>query len=222
MSTVSVILVAGGTGSRMQAAIPKQYLQLSGKPIAQYSFDILRKQPEVKEVIVVCDPAYRSLFPGATFAMPGKRRQDSVFNGLQKVSQDSEFICIHDAARPFIQDVFFKEVLQAAKEYDAAVIGTPVKFTVKEADAEGLVKHTLNRDHIWEIQTPQMIRASLLKEGFDYVNRHQLTVTDDVLIVELLGKPVKLVRGDYRNLKITTPEDLVIAQSILDAGFHES
>lgn len=215
---ISAILLAGGIGTRMNSQKPKQFLHLAEKPIARYSFDIFFAMSEIDEIIVVCLPEYRDLFEvpsnkRLTFAWPGERRQDSVYNGLMKASQDSHFICIHDAARPFIDEALVRRALDAGLIHGAATVGMPVKFTVKQSDKHHFVHSTPDRAYIWEIQTPQVIRKDLLHEGFDYANQNQLTVTDDVSLVELLGKEVKLVEGSHINLKITVPTDLMIAQN---------
>jgi len=222
MEKISVILLAGGKGARMQSAVPKQFLSLKEKPIALISFDFFSSRPEVSEIIVVCDPNYRSLFElrdtnkQLYFADPGERRQDSVFNGLTKTSNDSHYVCVHDAARPFVKESFFKSVIEEAKRHGAAAVGMPVKYTVKATDTRQFVQGTLNRELIWEIQTPQVIATPLLKECFTHIIAENLTVTDDVSIVELMQKPVKLVQGCYTNIKITTPEDLSFAHLILE------
>ncbi len=218
--SLSVVLLAGGAGSRMAGDIPKQYRMLGGKPIALHSFELFMSLPEVSEVVVVCHPDYRDMFCAAgvsvLFAMPGERRQDSVYNGIQQVSSDSELVCVHDSARPFVTRRMVLAAIEAAQEYGAATVGVPVKPTIKKAYANQLVECTLDRSQLWEIQTPQIIRTALLKAAFAHAIAHQLPVTDDVSLVEAYGLPVKLVQGDYYNLKITTPDDLIIAETFLD------
>lgn len=219
--SVSVILLAGGIGKRMNHPIPKQYLNLHHKPIARYSFELFLSLPEIAELIIVCVPDARHYFhlPESSipilFADPGPRRQDSVWNGLQAISSSSELVCIHDSARPFIDKLLVKRVLEAGYLHGAATVGMPVKFTLKEHDGSCMVKQTLNRSHIWEIQTPQVIRIPLIKQGFHHAQKHEITVTDDVSLVELLNHPVKLVEGSHMNIKITSPEDLLVAEGLL-------
>lgn len=220
MST-SLILLAGGQGSRMQNSVAKQYLSLHNKPLILHSFDLLIQMEEFDEVIVVCSPEHRSLFHNPTqkrltFALPGERRQDSVYNGLQACSPHSSFICTHDGARPFVTKAMTRAVLAAAKETGAATVGMPVRFTVKEADHTNHVKATPDRSTIWEIQTPQVIARDLLVAGFRHALDRGLTVTDDVSLAELIGKKVKLVKGSYENIKITVPSDLIIAETLYD------
>lgn len=213
---VSAILLAGGISKRMRSSTPKQYLTLKHKPIALHSFDIFKKVAEIKEIIVVCEPSYQPLFPGARFALPGDRRQDSVFHGLQNIDSQAELVCIHDAARPLITTDMIGRVLHAGSLYGAATVGMPIKYTIKETQEDNFVKSTLDRTKMWEIQTPQVIKPHLLQEGFKIIREKNLTVTDDVSIVELLGHPVKIVEGSYGNLKITVAEDMFLAERLLD------
>lgn len=221
MDQVSVILLCGGQGSRMNTATPKQFLAINQKMIARYSFDVFKDMPEIAEIVVVCDLPYRHHFSmdklsiPLNFAAPGARRQDSVFNGLNALKKNPALVCIHDAARPFINSQLVQRVIHAAKEHGAATAGMPVKFTIKEHDGNLFVKNTPDRSKYWEIQTPQIIRTEMLKQGFEYITNNNLDVTDDVSLVEYLGYPVKLVEGSYTNIKITTPEDLSFAEFLL-------
>ncbi|XP_057493624.1 2-C-methyl-D-erythritol 4-phosphate cytidylyltransferase, chloroplastic-like isoform X2 [Actinidia eriantha] len=201
--SVSVILLAGGKGKRMGASMPKQYLPLLGQPIALYSFYTFSKMIEVKEIIVVCDPSYEDIFEDTKekiqvdlkFTLPGKERQDSVYSGLQAVDLKSELVCIHDSARPLVTSGDVKQVLKDGWLNGAAVLGVPVKATIKE-----------------------VIKPELLKKGFELVNREGLEVTDDVSIVEHLKHPVYITEGSYTNIKVTTPDDLLLAERILNTS----
>lgn len=220
--TVSVILLCGGQGTRMQKAIPKQFLAINQKLIAHYSFEIFKSLPEVAEIAVVCDSPYRHHFSQdhcsvpLHFAPAGIRRQDSVFNGLNALKKNAPLICIHDSARPLIDSKLVRRVIDAAQEHGAATAGMPLKFTLKEHDGSHYVKNTPDRSKYWEIQTPQIIRTEMLKKGFEYVNNHKLDVTDDVSLVEQMGLSVKLVEGSYSNIKITTPDDFLFAEFLLN------
>ncbi|XP_057493623.1 2-C-methyl-D-erythritol 4-phosphate cytidylyltransferase, chloroplastic-like isoform X1 [Actinidia eriantha] len=224
--SVSVILLAGGKGKRMGASMPKQYLPLLGQPIALYSFYTFSKMIEVKEIIVVCDPSYEDIFEDTKekiqvdlkFTLPGKERQDSVYSGLQAVDLKSELVCIHDSARPLVTSGDVKQVLKDGWLNGAAVLGVPVKATIKEANSESYVVRTLDRKTLWEMQTPQVIKPELLKKGFELVNREGLEVTDDVSIVEHLKHPVYITEGSYTNIKVTTPDDLLLAERILNTS----
>ncbi|XP_010523433.1 PREDICTED: 2-C-methyl-D-erythritol 4-phosphate cytidylyltransferase, chloroplastic isoform X2 [Tarenaya hassleriana] len=207
----------------MGMSIPKQYLPLLGQPIAVYSFFTFSRMNEVKEIVVVCDPFYRDVFEDAQelvdidlkFALPGKERQDSVYNGLQEVDLNSELVCIHDSARPLVTTEDVEKVLKDGSVVGAAVLGVPAKATIKEANSESFVVKTLDRKTLWEMQTPQVIKPELLKRGFELVNKEALEVTDDVSIVEHLKHPVYITEGSYTNIKVTTPDDLLLAERIL-------
>lgn len=215
---ISAILLAGGMGTRMESTIPKQFLKLHQKPVACYSFEIFLQMTEIDEVVVVCSSEFRELFISdskpVVFALPGERRQDSVFNGLQASSYD--LLCIHDAARPFIDKNLVSKVLVAGQQYGAAAAAVPIKFTIKEVDAHQFVKKTPDRAHIWEIQTPQVLHREILIQGFEQANQNKILVTDDVSLAELIHKQVKLVEGSHTNIKITVPSDLGIAQQFLE------
>lgn len=220
---ISVILLAGGTGSRLPSPVPKQFLSLNGKQIIQYSLDVFAEIAQVTEIVIVCAPEYRSLFTTSSinpkiklsFALPGARRQDSVYHGLSALAIPPSLVCVHDAARPLITPSLVQDIANAAEIHGAATAAVPVKSTIKESNHLNQVMRTLDRSLLWEIQTPQIIRYALLKQGFDYAIKHNITVTDDVSLAELIGAPVQLVMGSYQNIKITTPEDLLIAKAYL-------
>lgn len=209
MMKISVILLCGGKGVRLGSPIPKQYLPLAGKPIARYSFDQLSGYGEM---IVVAHPEWRNLFneEGVLFAEPGMRRQDSVYNGLQQASGD--WILVHDAARPFATKEDIDKLLKEAFKVGAACLASPVKNTLKFADADLNVLHTPDRSTLWEIETPQVVRKDILLKGFEKAHRENLTVTDDVSLAELVLAPVKLVQGKHGNVKITTTHDFAWAE----------
>ncbi|PXF46698.1 2-C-methyl-D-erythritol 4-phosphate cytidylyltransferase, chloroplastic [Gracilariopsis chorda] len=220
---VSVILLAGGTGSRMKADRPKQFLELAGKTVVEHSLMLFGLMPEVKQLILVLDKSYRDQFLKyrnmldceLAFADPGNERQDSVYNGLCAVSEGANLVCVHDSARPLVSEENIRDVLRDGAEYGAAVLGVPSKATIKESADGRFVLRTIPRQRLWEIQTPQVIRPGLLLQGFEKVRRENLAVTDDVSIIEQLGEQVKITLGEYTNIKLTTPEDMDIAEAIL-------
>lgn len=213
---VSVILLAGGKGKRMQSASPKQFLPLKEKAVALHSLEVLQQLKEVKEIIVVCAPEWRHIFHDLPvhFALPGQERQDSVYNGFLATNPSTDWVCIHDSARPFITAPMIQDLFHKVGTLKAASLAMPVKNTIKQTTTADRVAATLDRSLIWEIQTPQLIKREVLKAGFNFAKENGLSVTDDVSLAELIGETVQLVRGNYSNLKITTPEDLAFAEWI--------
>lgn len=224
---ISAILLAGGSGTRMRAQPgldPKQFLGIQGKPLALYSFDILCAYPFL-EIIIVCEPEYFHLFQAPPHislkrADPGNRRQDSVFNGLKCTQETAELVCIHDCARPLLTYADLVRVIAAAEKTGAAVLGSPVKNTIKECDEKTHVTRTLDRTRLWEIYTPQVARVSLLKEGYTIVDAGRYSVTDDMSLIELTGHPVELVAGSSLNIKVTFPEDLLLVDALIALSSH--
>lgn len=217
---LSVILLAGGTGKRMGSTLPKQFLPLGGKPIALHSFSFFASFPFVSEIIVVCDPAHEPLFPKSSqctvlFARPGKERQDSVASGLEKVSSKNAFVAIHDSARPFVKEIDFPVLYDEARKHAGAVSAVRVKNTIKQSDAQECILQTISRENLWEIHTPQILNTALFKESLQLCKNKQIFVTDDASALEHAGHRVKLVSGSYHNIKITTQEDLVFSEYLL-------
>ena len=150
------------------------------------------------------------------FALPGKERQDSVFNGLSEVRDGAALAAIHDSARPLVSLDDARRCFQDAMEHGAAVLAVKCKATVKEANDDLSIAKTLDRSKLWEMQTPQVIKPEILKEGFKLVNEKGYEVTDDVSIVEFMGRRVQITEGSYVNIKVTTPEDMFIAERLMN------
>lgn len=207
----------------MKADCPKQFIPLAGMPVIEYSLDLFASMLEVSQIVLVADLQHRERFARhidllgskLTFAMPGKERQNSVFNGLMMVREGASLACIHDSARPLVTVESVRHVLEDARKHGAAVLGVPSKATIKESEDGQFVLRTIPRNRLWEIQTPQVVEPELLNQGFEKVKKEGLEVTDDVSIIEQLGKPVKITLGEYTNIKLTTPEDLNVAELIL-------
>lgn len=233
---VGFVLLAGGTGSRMKANMPKQFLTLKEVPVLHHSLDLFLEKLQASatangksgppQVVLVMDPKYQpdyqpivDKFEGRlAFANPGKERQGSVENGLNKLVElsECEYVAVHDSARPLVTVEEIENVVRDAKEYGAAVLGVPCKATIKESEDGSLILRTIPRARLWEVHTPQVIKIEILKKGFEKVEKENIEVTDDVSIVEAMGLPVKLTLGEYTNLKITTPEDMDVATAILN------
>lgn len=223
IKNVAVVLLAGGKGKRMKSNVPKQFLPLLGRPVFLRSLDIFQNMKNiVSNIIIVLDESYRDEYKDIVngdkrikWADPGAERQDSVFNGLSQVDDECSLVAIHDAARPLVTEDEIMSVLKDAKKHGAAVLGVPMKATVKESVDGEFVLRTVPRSSLWEVHTPQVSTKSLFLRGFDNVKAKNLEVTDDVSVIEALGLPVKLTLGQYTNIKLTTPDDLQVASQIL-------
>ena len=221
MSNVAVILGAGN-GTRMKCEQSKLLLKIKGKTVIERSVEAFLNISDIDEVIVVARQqdidTFISLLPDGrvSFAIGGDTRQQSVYNAIQTIDDD-ELIAIHDGARPFVTEEILKRGLQKVKETGACVIGMPSKDTVKLSDEEGYVKETPNRKCVWTIQTPQIFSYSLIREAHDSIRQKDMSkITDDAMVVEQeTGAKVALAEGSYQNIKITTPEDLDIAEAFL-------
>lgn len=230
MEKVVAIVPAAGAGKRLGLGINKAFAILRGAPLIVHCLAMLARTELVSEAIVVLAPAEvdegRTLLAGyqAEYfaALPikvvagGKERQDSVANALAAVPDDAAYIAVHDGARPFAGRAVFERTLAAAKEQGAAIAVVPVKNTIKVVDASGVVVDTPMRSTLVAVQTPQIFRASLLKEAYAALAAKPAAVTDDASVVELLGHKVVVAQGRYENIKITTPEDLVLAEHFLE------
>lgn len=221
------IVLSAGRGSRMKSDIQKQYLNVAGKPVIYYSLKQFEDFPEIDEVILITGEAeleycreqivekyglkkVKKIVPG------GKERYHSVYQGLCAVEK-CDYVFIHDGARPFLDGTILKRVMEAVRENDACVVGMPVKDTIKIADETQFANTTPDRSRVWMIQTPQVFYYPLIKKAHDQLMQQEVSgITDDAMVLErMTGKQVKLVEGSYRNIKITTPEDLLIAEAFL-------
>lgn len=222
----TAIVLAAGQGKRMGTKIQKQYLEIQGKPILYYSLRAFEKSELIDEIVLVvgvgqkeyCKREIISNFEFKkvkTIVEGGEERYHSVANGLQEV--DEGYVFIHDGARPFINEEILQRVYNEVTVHKACVVGMPVKDTIKIADANGFADITPDRNLLWQIQTPQAFEASIIKEAYKKLMEcNTIKVTDDAMVVEqMLGYKVKLVLGSYENIKITTPDDLKIAENFL-------
>ena len=220
----TAIVLAAGQGKRMGTKVQKQYLEISGKPVLFYSLDAFQRSNIIDEIILVVgenqeDYCKKEIVEkyGITklskIVKGGSERYYSVWNGLQAMSEDG-YVFIHDGARPFVTEEILSRVYDAVQTEKACVVGMPVKDTIKIADDNKFAKETPNRNYVWMVQTPQVFEKSLVKEAYSLLMEQEIIqVTDDAMVVEkMLNRNVKLVEGSYENIKITTPEDLKIAE----------
>jgi 2-C-methyl-D-erythritol 4-phosphate cytidylyltransferase len=217
---VTAIVVAAGAGLRM-GGIDKLFADVGGMPLLARTLAAFEACPSVDQIILVASEANLDRcwklvksygFKKVTELVPGgARRQDSVQQGLDQV-KDSRWVLIHDGVRPFIDDAVIAAGIEAAREHGAAVAAVPVKDTIKVVNAEHLVRNTPRRETLWAAQTPQVFRIDVIRAAYRDAFGD---VTDDAMLLERLGQPVKVYQGSYENIKITTPEDLDLAECIL-------
>ena len=209
----------------MRTSVKKPYLNLGDKPILVHTIGVFDNNPVIDTISVIVDDAdlefcqSRIIAPNAfqkvgDLVVGGLTRQASVFNGLQSLPTDVDCVIVHDGVRPFVTDEVIFACIEAADEFGAAVAAVPVKDTVKVASADGFIVDTPDRAKLWAVQTPQAFRASVLLDAHALAQREGVTATDDAMLVEQLGFRVKIVSGSDANLKITTPDDLIIAEAL--------
>lgn len=224
----TAIILAAGKGKRMRSDIPKQYLEVNGNTILYYTLKQFEESNIIDEIIVVTgseDKEYcqkeiidRYRFRKVTELVEGgKERYHSVYNGLQKVSEETEYVFIHDGARPFITQEILERAWEGVKEFKACVVGMPVKDTIKIVNETQQVKDTPDRSRVWMVHTPQVFEKTLIQTAYEkIISQKDDTITDDAMVVEkTLNYPIQLIEGSYQNIKITTPEDLEIAKLYL-------
>ncbi|GAA0087159.1 2-C-methyl-D-erythritol 4-phosphate cytidylyltransferase [Clostridium sp. CTA-7] len=221
---ISAIILAGGKGKRMSSKISKQYIELKGKPILYYTLTKFINCKEVDNVILVLpkdeiefckkEILERYSLKVDMIVEGGKERQDSVFNALMEIN-DSEIILIHDGARPFTSEKTIKDGIKYAKLYGAAAPGVTPKDTIKIVDENGFSKHTPDRKDLFAIQTPQVFKLEVIKECHKKIKEENISVTDDTMVVEHYNNKVYLYNGEYTNIKVTTPEDLILAEKLV-------
>ena len=221
----SVVIVSAGKGSRMKADINKQFLKLGNKEVIAHTIDKFYNNKNIGEIIVVIREDEAEFFQqniidrygykNIKIAFGGKERQDSVYNGLKIVNINCEVVLIHDGARPFVNNKIIEDSIKCAKECNCAIVGVPVKDTIKIVDDENNVCDTPNRSTLWSIQTPQVFKYSLIMNAHEKAKKDNYYGTDDSMLMEYFGYNVKVVEGSYNNIKITTPEDLKIGEEIL-------
>jgi 2-C-methyl-D-erythritol 4-phosphate cytidylyltransferase/2-C-methyl-D-erythritol 2,4-cyclodiphosphate synthase len=219
---VSAIIAAGGRGARFGSDRPKQLLLLGGRPILQRTIDAFAQCPTITDIVVALPvdvladpPAFlKSVAKPIELVEGGARRQDSVANAFRRVEDRAELIAIHDAARPFVSDSLIQRTVAAAMRHGAAIAALPSRDTVKRGDSEQMIAATLPRQEIFLAQTPQVFRTEVLRSALALSNA-DADATDESVLAEKAGHRVRLVEGDPRNLKITTPDDLAMAESLL-------
>lgn len=226
---VNVVIVAAGKGTRLQSELPKPFLSIAGKPILVHTLRRFAPIEAVRRVVVVvaaerealCQEVLHTHGPWPqpiTIVHGGAERQDSVRNGLATLEPQCEIVVIHDAARPFISVEAIQRSIDAAAEAGSAVVATPARDTIKRADAQHTIRETVSRHDLWLAQTPQTFQVEVIRAAHRWAQQQDIAGTDDATLVEQMGRPVRIVPGDALNFKITTPDDLALAQAVLQAS----
>ena len=221
---VAAIVAAGGTGSRLGRKTHKPFVRLAGRPLLCWTLRALEASRLVERIVLVVHPddirpagrmvrRFRLRKVGRIVA-GGSSRSDSVWRGIQALPAGTEWVLVHDGARPLVSPALVEETLKAAREHGAAIAAVPVVPTIKQAEG-GWVTRTLDRTHLWAVQTPQAFRLGLLRKAHERGRARKIRPTDDAALVEAMGRPVRIVLGSERNLKVTTPEELLIAGALL-------
>ncbi|GAX61780.1 4-diphosphocytidyl-2-methyl-D-erithritol synthase [Candidatus Scalindua japonica] len=223
---VSVIMPAAGLSLRMGAGVRKPFIMIGEKPIFFYTLEKFCKLERVKEIIFVVNEKDRSTviekwsdalkeYKVTKIVTGGERRMDSIYNGLSHLDPDTEIVLIHDAVRPLVKSGEIEAVIKSAEEKGAAILASPMKLTVKQVNSNLEIIKTIPRHDLWMAQTPQGFKRDLLVNAYDGVKGTNEEFTDDAEVVEKAGHTVGIVSGSYDNIKITTREDLKLAESLL-------
>jgi len=220
---VGAIIPAAGRGKRIGASVPKQFLEIQGRPLLHHTLTVFASCKLIDYVVLVMPRAdvdemgedwlnkyeiVRKVVVG------GEQRQDSVYNGFSSLEEGTDIVVVHDGVRPFTTPQMITATVEAAQQHGAAITAIPVSDTVKQA-ADGFVKQTVSRDGLWRVQTPQAFQCGLLQQAFKKAKKDSYYGTDEGSLVEYLGERVKIVPGSELNIKITRKEDLVLGESLL-------
>lgn len=222
--SVIAIVPAAGAGRRFGQNDSKAFYFLGGKPLIVWTIKALESVNEIKEII----PVFRkediqrgeevfkryNLSKIKKIATGGKERQDSVYNALKLINDKTCIVLIHDGVRPFIEKDLVESTIKGLKDFDGVVLGIPVKDTIKEVE-EGIVRRTLERNYLWAIQTPQVFVFKKLSEAYEMSLKDGFYSTDDSSLLERYGGKIKVIMGSYKNIKITTPEDIIFAEYLV-------
>lgn len=220
-----VIIVAAGTGSRMNKDINKQFIKLNNKEIIVHTIDKFYNNDSIDDIVVVIKESEEEYFinnvikkygfDNIKITYGGNERQDSVHNGIKELDKNCDVVIVHDGARPFVTDDIIKNSIEGAKKHNAVVVGVKVKDTIKIVGEDGNIIDTPNRSYLWSVQTPQVFKYEVITKAYEDAYNGNYYGTDDAMLVERIGYNVKMIEGSYDNIKITTQEDLKFGEQIL-------
>lgn len=223
---ISAIILAGGKGKRMNSKVSKQFIEIKDKPVIYYTIKKFNENKNIDNIVVVLPKDEVDYFKENVLkkymlkvdkiVIGGAERQDSVYNGLKSLEQDSvDIVLIHDGARPFISDRIIEEGINYAAVYGASAPGVMPKDTIKIKSEEGFSINTPKRETLMAIQTPQVFKFNEILKCHEKIKEDKILVTDDTMVVEQYGYNVYLYEGEYTNIKITTPEDLILGEKLI-------
>lgn len=224
----AAIIVAAGKSTRMGPNVDKLFLEVAGRPVVAHTWQCFADAKCIDEILLVVRDGMQSAFAELAekfhlqksfrLVAGGAERQDSVWNGLQALSGQTEIVAIQDAARPCTSEALIAATIEAAREVGAAVAAQPMTDTIKESSSGKLIERTLDRARLWAVQTPQTFRLEVIKRALTEVRQRGVLVTDDTAACELIRQPVKLVASASPNPKVTVPSDLVYVETLLRAA----
>jgi 2-C-methyl-D-erythritol 4-phosphate cytidylyltransferase len=222
----AALIPAAGRGQRMGLEIEKQFLRLGGKPLLGYTLEQFEATPMIDRVVVIV-PAGREAFCYQEVVVPGRlrkvahivagaeTRQRSIMAGFRHIDRDVDVVVIHDGARPFVTPALIRTAIEAALTDGSAIAAIPELDTLKRVSAAGTVVQTVDRENLWRAQTPQAFRRAILQRALAYAAQHNLDATDEAALIEGLSWPVRVIQGSSWNFKITSPDDLALAELLL-------
>lgn len=226
----AAVIVAGGQGLRLRGTVKKQYRLLSGLPVLAHTLLAFDRCFEVEKLFLVVPPedmddCHGELLPELAprlttpvqLVAGGARRQDSVYQGLLACENQAAIVLIHDGVRPLVSPRLMQDAIEGARAHGACIPAVPASETLKQANENGWIRTTLARERIWLAQTPQTFAYDIIRQAHEAARSHGITATDDAFLVEWSGRPVRIIPGSRLNIKITTPEDLVLAEALLKA-----
>ena len=230
---IAAVVPAAGRGVRMGAGVPKQFLTLGGVPLLVHALQTFEIAPIISEIILVvpdddCQYCREDIVPSyglkkvSRVIAGGRRRQDSVLNGVRAVKSETDIVVVHDAVRPFVTLDMISQVIESTRTHGAAIVAMPMRDTVKRVNGEGFIKETLSREALWLAQTPQAFRRDVLLRAHQQGEADGIEATDDAFLVERLGLPVAIVQGSSDNIKVTRPDDLHMGEAILTSKNSET
>lgn len=226
----TAIVLAAGKGTRMNSGMNKQFILLNGKPLLVHTLEAFQNCKEIDSIILVAGRdelqlCREQILDAYSFdkvdklLSGGSERQQSVYNGIVELDEGCSIVVIHDGARPIVPGNIIERCIEGAKAYGAVSAGMPAKETIKVLDENGFVEYTPERGRLWVTQTPQAFKTDIIRKAHENAGINAISGTDDAFLVEKIGVKVKMIESSYENIKVTTPEDIIIAETLMNKKF---